>query len=107
MWRTDPKYKQAVEALPLPEDKDAKIVYFLWIDRQIMLLWADYLHLKCEIGEVPPYDEKLEHEISEKIKLIDHFEMYLDALRLHITYDEIDKWVEDNEYERTIIYNRF
>ena len=107
MWRTDPEYKKTIQALPLPDKREDKIVYFLWIDHQIMLLWKDYLDLKCEIDDVPPYDDKLEHEISEKIKLIDHFEMYLDALRLHISYDEIDKWVEENNYKKTALYSYF
>ena len=62
--------------------------------------------MKCYFGnniETEPLREKME----KKLILVDYFEMYLDALRLHITYDEIDAWASKNNYWKKYIYNRF
>ena len=45
--------------------------------------------------------------MNKKLELVDYFELYLDALRLHITYDEIDAWASKNNYWKRYIYNRF
>ena len=101
-----PEYEAKLRLLPLPKSKKDKIVYFLWLDDQIMELWSDYLNMKCFFGDNTD-DEALREKIDKKLLLVDHFEMYLDALRLHVTYDEIDAWAANNNYYKKFIYNRF
>tara|TARA_A100001391_G_scaffold134305_1_gene93192 strand:- start:116 stop:442 length:327 start_codon:yes stop_codon:yes gene_type:complete len=100
------EYEAELRLIPLPKSKSDKIVYFLWLDDQVMELWSEYLNMKCYFGnniETEPLREKME----KKLILVDYFEMYLDALRLHITYDEIDAWASKNNYWKKYIYNRF
>lgn len=102
-----PEYQEALKRLPLPELKSHKIIYFLWLDDQVMELWSEYLNMKCYSGDDPEEYERIQSKIEDKLLLIDHFEMYLDALRLHLTYTEIDKWTIKNNYYKKHIYNRF
>ena len=60
-----PTYKKRLTELQLPESREDKIVYFLWLDDQ------------------------------------------LDAIRLHITYEEIEGWARENNYRKKFIFNRF
>ena len=98
--------EEKLKALRLPESKEAKIVYFLWLDDQIMELWSDYLTLSALTGYDPSNDEYLQRKILSKLALIDYFEMYLEALRMHIDYNEIDSWIVENNYTKKVIYNR-
>jgi hypothetical protein len=107
MPTNSPEYQQAIRNIKLPESDDHKIIYFLWLDDQVMELWSDYLILKSQAADYPPYDQKVEKQLQDKLALIDYFEMYLDALRLYIDYDQIDQWVIDNKYGKKIIFNRF
>ena len=102
-----PEYEARLRCLPLPEAQEDKIVYFLWLDDQVMELWSEYLNMKCFFGDNLETDKTIQEKIDKKLQLIDHFEMYLDALRLHVTYNEIDKWTLDNNYWKRYIYNRF
>lgn len=102
-----PEYEAKLRLLPLPESKSAKIVYFLWLDDQVMELWSEYLNMKCFFGDNTEEDAKHIQKMDKKLMLVDYFEMYLDALRLHITYDEIDSWTIKNNYWKRYIYNRF
>jgi len=102
-----PEYEAKLRTLELPVSRSEKIVYFLWLDDQVMELWSEYLNMKCFFGDNAHTDKSIQEKIDKKLLLIDYFEMYLDALRLHITYDEIDKWTIDNNYWKRFIYNRF
>jgi hypothetical protein len=102
-----PEYEAKLRELPLPESKSDKIVYFLWLDDQVMELWSEYLNMKCFFGDNTEAEKSIQDKMNKKLQLVDYFEMYLDALRLYITYDEIDKWTMKNNYWKRYIYNRF
>ena len=102
-----PEYEAKLRLIPLPESQADKIVYFLWLDDQVMEIWSEYLNMKCFFGDNSEEDKKLQEKINKKLQLVDHFEMYLDALRMHLTYDEIDAWTLKNNYWKRFIYNRF
>jgi len=102
-----PEYEQKLRLIPLPESKGDKIVYFLWLDDQVMEIWSEYLNMKCFFGDNSQEDKTLQEKMNKKLTLVDHFELYLDALRLHITYEEIDDWASKNNYWKRYIYNRF
>jgi hypothetical protein len=100
------EYEAKLKLLTLPESKSEKIVYFLWLDDQVMELWSEYLNMKCFFSS-DEEDPELRAKMEKKLLLVDYFEMYLDALRLHITYEEIDAWASKNNYWKRYIYNRF
>jgi hypothetical protein len=101
-----PTYQKKIKQLKLPKTKEEKIIYFLWLDDQLMELWADYLNMKCLYPFSDTRDEKESKQIEDKLLLIEHFEMYIDAVNLHITYREIEQWTRDNNYKKTFIFNR-
>jgi len=101
------EYEEKIRKLPLPESMEEKIVYFLWLDDQVMELWAEYLTMKCQANNLTPIDLSLNDKMNDKIELIEYFEMYLDAIRLHITYNQIDEWVTLHDHSKKFIYNRF
>ena len=102
-----PTYKKRLTELQLPESREDKIVYFLWLDDQLLELWAEYLNMKCLFPFSNTRDERQKKQIDDKLLLIEHFEMYLDAIRLHITYEEIEGWARENNYRKKFIFNRF
>ncbi len=102
-----PEYEELIRSLPLPETKKEKILYFLWIDDQVMDLWAQYLELKGYTYMTNEITNKNAQLAAEKLKLIEHYEQYMDALKLHITYKEIDTWATANSHYKRYIYNRF
>ena len=101
------EYEAKLRLIPLPKGKEEKIIYFLWLDDQVMELWSEYLNMKCFFGDNTEAEQEIQKKIDKKLVLVDYFEMYLDALRLHITYDEIDAWTLKNNYWKRYIYNRF
>ena len=101
------EYEAKLRLLDLPESKADKIIYFLWLDDQVMEIWSEYLNMKCFLADNSTQDKQHQEKMNKKLLLVDHFEMYLDALRLHITYDEIDAWTLKNNYWKRYIYNRF
>jgi hypothetical protein len=106
-YRNYREYEEKIRRLSLPESTDDKIVYFLWLDDQVMELWAEYLTMKCQAGVIEPIDLSLNDRMNSKLELIEYFEMYLDAIRLHVTYNQIDEWVTTHDYSKKFIYNRF
>ena len=102
-----PEYEAKLRLIPLPKSKADKIVYFLWLDDQVMEIWSEYLNMKCFFSNNTQEDKILQEKMNKKLTLVDHFELYLDALRLHITYEEIDAWALKNKYWKRYIYNRF
>ena len=84
------EYEAELRLIPLPKSKSDKIVYFLWLDDQVMEIWSEYLNMKCFFSNNTQEDKTLQEKMNKKLTLVDHFELYLDALRLHITYEEIN-----------------
>ena len=76
--------------------KDQKMIYFLWLDEQVMHYWSLYLDLKMSL----PDDEFWPHEDIEKLnkylELIEYFEEYQKEITSEYTYEEIDMFVKNN-----------
>ena len=106
MGGRDTRCDDALRQLPLPETKSQKIIYFLWLDDQIMQLWSDYLILKAQYEITTTPNQEIEKKINSRLELVDYFEMYLQAIRLHVTLNEIDDWIIKNKYWKKVIYNR-
>ena len=73
--------------------KKQKILYFLWLDDQVMMYWAQYVELKFEHGENVDPPEHVKVKLSELLETIDHFETHQDILKKEITYADVDKFV--------------
>ena len=105
-YKDCPSYKKRLTELELPESKEQKIVYFLWLDDQLMELWAEDLNMKCLFPFNDTRTDKEKKQIDDKLLLIEHFELYIDAVRLHVTYEEIEEWTRENNYKKKFIFNR-
>ena len=76
--------------------KKQKILYFLWLDDQVMMYWAQYVELKFQYGkEVEPPDD-IKIRLAELLNTIDHFETHQDVLKKELSYAEVDKFVRAN-----------
>ncbi len=76
--------------------KKNKILYFLWLDDQIMHYWSVYVDLKFPMEESVVIDEETEQKIDSCLETIDYFEKHQVAVKQGITYQEIDRFVQDN-----------
>ena len=102
----DTSCDDALRQLILPETKGEKIIYFLWLDDQIMQLWSEYLILKAQYEASTTPNQQIEKKINSRLELVDYFEMYLQAIRLYVTLNEIDEWIMKNDYWKKVVYNR-
>ena len=59
------EYEAKLRLIPLPKGKEEKIVYFLWLDDQVMELWSEYLNMKCFFGDNTEEDEEYEDDEDE------------------------------------------
>jgi len=85
-----------VEKSKLNIKKKNKILYFLWLDDQIMHYWSVYVDLKFPMEESVVIDEETEQKIDSCLETIDYFEKHQVAVKQGITYQEIDRFVQDN-----------
>ena len=76
--------------------KAQKILYFLWLDEQIMGYWSQYVELKFSYGDDTKIPTEVNQKLDELLSVIDHFESYQDVLRRGLTYAEVNKFVRDN-----------
>ena len=92
-----PKKTKKTNSLINPNwTKEQKMLYFLWLDEQVMNYWSLYLDLKMSLSD----DDFWSHEDIEKLntylELIEYFEEYQKEITSQYTYDEIDNFVKDN-----------
>ena len=64
------EYEAKLKLLPLPESKADKIVYFLWLDDQVMEIWSEYLNMKCFFGDNSEEDLILQAKMNKKLQLV-------------------------------------
>ncbi len=90
------KEKKTNSLINVSWTKDQKMIYFLWLDEQVMHYWSLYLDLKMSL----PDDEFWPHEDIEKLnkylELIEYFEEYQKEITSEYTYEEIDMFVKNN-----------
>ena len=73
--------------------KEQKIVYFLWLDDQIMMYWAQYVELKFQYGEEFEPPQHISVRLSDLLATIDYFEAHQDVLKKDISYADVDSFV--------------
>ena len=82
---------------PTKMSKEAMILYYLFIDEQLLCAWWDYLDIwdrthDDQIVENSEYREK----IMQTMEVVEYWEDILDDLKKHITYEDIEDYVRDN-----------
>ena len=91
------KSQRKTERLINPSwSKKQMILYFLWLDDQIMTYWALYLDIK---GQLPTDDSWVIEEqakLDGYLQIIEHFEKYQSEIMETYTYEDIDRFIRDN-----------
>ena len=76
--------------------KKQKILYFLWLDDQVMTYWSLYLDMKCGLPMHDFWTEEDMEKLDGYLQTIEYFESYQSELILEYTYEEIDEFVKNN-----------
>jgi len=79
--------------------KEAMILYYLFIDEQLLCAWWDYLdawHLEKELDELWHQNEELRKKMRQTMESVEYWEDILDQLKKHITYEEIEDYLREN-----------
>ena len=76
--------------------KKQKILYFLWLDEQIMFFWGLYLDKKYELPDDDFWSEEEKEELDEYLKTIEYFEDHQSELVDEYSYEEIDEFIKRN-----------
>ena len=79
--------------------KEQAILYYLFIDEQLLCAWWDYLeiwdHLKeDEIAESSEFRKKM----KETMSAVDYWEGILSQLKKIVTYQDIEDYVQENPH---------
>jgi len=91
------KNQKKTNSLINPEwSKQQKILYFLWLDDQVMTYWSLYLDMKCDLPIHDFWTKEDMEKLDGYLQIIEHFEKYQGELILEHTYEEIDEFVRCN-----------
>ena len=87
--------------------KEEKMLYFLWLDEQVMNYWSLYLDLKMSL----PDNDFWPHEDIEKLntylELIEYFEEYQKEITSEYTYDEMTASKTIQKYAIVLLFLGF
>jgi len=85
---------------PATMTKEGMILYYLFVDEQLLCAWWDYLDYWHEEREYDDYvdDEQLRKKMEEVMEVVEYWEDILDQLKLHITYADIEDYLFDNPH---------
>ena len=76
--------------------KKQKLLYFLWLDDQVMTYWSRYLDLKHNEPEDEIWSKEYIRKLDDCLLVIDHFEAYQKQITDEFTYEQIDQFVREN-----------
>jgi len=74
--------------------KRQKILYFLWLDDQVMTYWSKYLDLKHSLPCDDFWSKESIKELDDCLVIIEHFEKYQQEISSEYSYEEIDEFVK-------------
>ena len=79
--------------------KEQAILYYLFIDEQLMCAWWDYLDVWDEVkdsnlAESTEFREKM----MQTMAAVEYWEEILDQLKKIISYEDIEKYVTENPH---------
>ena len=77
--------------------KEQAILYYLFIDEQLMCAWWDYLEVwelvkDSNVAESTEYRQK----VMQTMSAVEYWEEILDQLKKIISYDDIEEYVSKN-----------
>ena len=73
--------------------KKQKMLYFLWLDDQVMTYWSRYLDLKHTLPDGDFWPKEAVKELDDCLVVIEYFEKYQKEISDEYPYEEIDKFV--------------
>jgi hypothetical protein len=78
--------------------QEAMILYYLFVDEQLLCAWWDYLDYWHEGRDYDDYDtdSDLRKKMEETMESVEYWEDILDQLKMHITYADIEDYILDN-----------
>ena len=71
-----------------------KIIYFLWLDEQVMIYWSLYLELKMSLPDELFWPEEDIKKLNNYLELIEYFEHYQKEITKEFSYNQIDDFVK-------------
>ena len=85
---------------PSAMTKEGMILYYLFVDEQLLCAWWDYLDYWHEEREYEDYenDPELRKKMEETMEVVEYWEDILDQLKIHITYVDIEDYLLDNPH---------
>ena len=85
---------------PKTMTKEGMILYYLFVDEQLLCAWWDYLDYWHEEREYEEYmnDHQLRQKMQETMEYVEYWEDILDQLKVYITYSDIEEYLLDNPH---------
>jgi hypothetical protein len=82
---------------PNKMSKEAMILYYLFIDEQLLCAWWDYLDVwhdtkEAKIAESSEFREK----IMQTMDIVEYWEQILDELKKYISYQDIENYIKEH-----------
>lgn len=92
-----PENKKKTNELINPNwTKKEKLVYFLWLDEQVMNYWSYYLDLKFSLPNDEPWPKPVIQKLNEYLEAIEYFEKFQKEISKEFKYREIDQFAKDH-----------
>ena len=76
--------------------KQQKILYFLWLDEQVMSYWSLYLDLKMSLPDDQFWAKEDIKRLNSYLELIEYFETYQKEITQQFNYNQIDQFVKEH-----------
>ena len=79
--------------------KDQAIMYYLFVDEQLLCAWWDYLdcwnYMDNELRLTKP-DPEARKKMNDLLGYVEYWENILDQLKKKITYQDIEDFIQEN-----------
>jgi len=78
-------------------NKEQAILYYLFIDDQLLCAWWDYLDVWHEIKEEQVAESsEFRDKMMQTMSAVEYWEDILDQLKKIITYEDIENYIREN-----------
>ena len=80
--------------------KEAMVLYYLFVDEQLLCAWWDYLDCWNEEKDLEKWyeDNKLRKKMKETMQVVEYWEDILDQLKQYIDYQDIEDYLKENPH---------
>ena len=83
--------------------KEQAILYYLFIDEQLLCAWWDYLDYwngYTLVDDTPYEDPEFRLKLREIMDAVDYWEDILDQLKTVVSFDDIEDYLKSNPHIR-------